>query len=81
MAFNVQRWAKKLYDEERSGRSSVVSDDLQNERRRFTISELSREFPQISRTVLYQIIRYRLGYHKFWQDGFRKCSQVHTKGG
>jgi hypothetical protein len=49
---------------------SEVSDDLaqsvvQNcERRRFKISELSYEFPQIPRTVLYDIIRIRLGYHK-----------------
>jgi hypothetical protein len=63
---------KNFHDEERSGRPSVVSDDLvQNidqkicERRRFTISELSCEFANISRTVLYAIITDRLGYHKF----------------
>jgi hypothetical protein len=45
------------------GRPSVVSDDLAqsvdqeiSERRRFTISELSCEFPQIPHTVLYDII-------------------------
>jgi hypothetical protein len=45
------------------GWPSVVSDDLvqsvdQNvcERQRFTISEFSCEFPQISRTLLYEII-------------------------
>jgi hypothetical protein len=44
------------------GRSSVVSDDLVQsvdqeicERRRFIISELSCEFPQISSNVLYDI--------------------------
>jgi hypothetical protein len=43
--------------------SSVVSDDLVesfdqkiSERWCFTISELSREFPRISRTVLYEMI-------------------------
>jgi hypothetical protein len=35
------------------------------ERRHFTISELLYEFPQISLTVLYEIITVRLGYHKF----------------
>jgi hypothetical protein len=47
-------------DEERSGRSSIVTGDLVQsvdhkmcERRRFTISEVSFEFPQISLTVLY----------------------------
>jgi hypothetical protein len=44
----------------------VVSDDLfQSERRRFTISELSCEFPQISRNLLYEIITVRLCCRKF----------------
>jgi hypothetical protein len=53
------------------GWPSVVSDLVQIvdqkicDRRRFTISELSREFPQISYTVLYEIIIVRLGYDKF----------------
>jgi hypothetical protein len=53
-------------------RPSVVSDDLFKsvgqkicERRHFTFSELSSEIPQILRTVLYDIITVRLGYHKF----------------
>jgi hypothetical protein len=60
-----------VHDEERSGRPSVVSDDVHSvdqkscERRRFTVSELSYEFPHISRTVLYEIIADRLGCHKF----------------
>jgi hypothetical protein len=43
------------------------------ERRCFTISELSYEFPQISHTVLYEFIT------SFVQDGFRKCLLVPTK--
>jgi hypothetical protein len=61
-----------VHDEERSGRPCVVSDDLIQsvdqkicERRRLTISELSCEYPQISPTLLYEIITVRLGYHKF----------------
>jgi hypothetical protein len=61
-----------VHDEERSGRPSVMSDDLVQsvdqkicERQRLTISELPREFPHISRTVLYEIITDRLGYHNF----------------
>jgi hypothetical protein len=61
-----------VHDEEQSGWPSVVSDDLLQsvgrkicERWRFTISELTREFPQISHTV-YEIITVRLGCHKFW---------------
>jgi hypothetical protein len=71
-----------VHDEERSGLPSVVSDDLVQsvdqkicERRWFTISELSCEFPQISRTFLYEIITIRLGYHKFCA----RCSWVCTK--
>jgi len=47
----------------RSGRPSLVNDDLVrkvNERvrgdRRFTVSDLSLHFPQISRAVLYDIV-------------------------
>jgi transposase len=61
----------KVHDEERSGRPSAVSDDLAQgidqkicERWHFTVSELSFEFQHISRTVLYEIITYMLGYHK-----------------
>jgi hypothetical protein len=65
------KWTN-VHDEGQSGRPSVVSDDFfQNidkkncERWRFTISELSYEFPQISRTLLYEIIIVRRGNHKF----------------
>jgi hypothetical protein len=60
-----------VHDEERSGQPSVVIDRVQSvdqnicERRRFTVSEVSCEFPQISCTILYEIITVRLGYHKF----------------
>jgi len=52
-----------VHDEARSGRPSLTYDDLVrkvNERvrgdRRFTISDLSLHFPQISRTLLYDIV-------------------------
>jgi len=54
--FNERR--ENVHDEARSGRPSLVNDDLVrkvNERvcddRRFTISDLSLHFPQISRTL------------------------------
>jgi hypothetical protein len=54
---------RNVHDKEGSGLPSVVSDNLVEsvdqkicERRRFTISELSGEFPQISHTALYEII-------------------------
>jgi hypothetical protein len=75
----VRQWCRmfkdertNVHDEERSGRPSVVSDDLVQsvdqkicERHCFTSSELSCEFPHIWRTVLYEIITDRLEYHKF----------------
>jgi len=59
--FNEGR--ENVHDEARSGRPSLVNDDLLrkvNERvrdnRRFTISDLSLHFPQISRTLLYDTV-------------------------
>ena len=66
----VRKWVRmfnegreNVHDEARSGRSSLVNDDLMrkvNERvrddRRFTISDLSVHIPQISRTLLYDIV-------------------------
>jgi hypothetical protein len=81
---NVRQWCIMLKDgltmltmkSELVGCPSVVSDDLVQsvdqticERGRFTFSEHSREFPQISRTVLYEIIAVTLGYHKFCRMG------------
>jgi len=66
----VRKWVRmfserreNVHDEARRGRPSLDSDDLVrkvNERvrddRRFTISGLSLHFPQISRTLLYDIV-------------------------
>jgi len=66
----VRKWVRmfhegreNVHDEARSGRPVLVNDDLVrkvNERvhddRRFTISDLSLHFPQISRTLLYDIV-------------------------
>ena len=71
----VRKWVRmfnegreNMYGEARSGRPYLVNDDLVrkvNERvrddRRFTISDLSLHFPQISRTLLYDIISSNLG--------------------
>jgi len=58
--FNEGR--ENVHDEARSGRPSLVNDDLVrnvNERvsddRRFTISDLSLHFSQISNSLLYEI--------------------------
>ena len=64
---SVREWCRKfrdgrtdVHDEGGQGRHSTVTDELVQKvdqcvraNRRFTISELSEEFPQISRTNLY----------------------------
>ena len=67
----------KTRERARSGRPSLVSDGLVrkvNERvgddRCFTISDLSLNFPQISRTLLYDIFSSHLGYR--WPHSTRR---------
>jgi len=64
--FNEGR--ENMHDGAQSGRPSLVNDDLVskvNERvrddRRFTISDLSLHFPQISRTLLHDTVSSHLG--------------------
>jgi len=67
--FNEER--ENVHDEAQSGRPSLVNDDFVhkvNERvrddRRFTISDLSLHFPQISRTLFYDIVSSHLGHRR-----------------
>jgi hypothetical protein len=74
----VRKWVRQfnegrenVHDEARSGRPSVVNDDLVcavdskvHKDRQFTILSLSLHFPQISRTILYEIVSDRLNYRK-----------------
>jgi len=60
-----------VHDEERSVRPSVITDDLMEKlnttirgNSRFTFSEQSLEFPQVSRSVIYDIVSEKLGYKK-----------------
>jgi len=72
----VRKWVRmfnegreNVHDEVRSGRPSLVNDgfvrkvnESVRDDRRFTISDLSLHFPQISRTVLYDTVSSHLGY-------------------
>ncbi|GBL72066.1 hypothetical protein AVEN_115080-1 [Araneus ventricosus] len=72
----IRKWVRQfndgrtnVHDEARSGRPSVVNDDLVTkanekirENRRFTKRMLFDEFPQISKTVLHEIVTNRLNY-------------------
>ncbi|GBN60837.1 hypothetical protein AVEN_202161-1 [Araneus ventricosus] len=64
----VRKWVtdfkagrEKVHDDSRSGRPSVITDDMVAsveakilENRRFTISTLSNDSPEVSRSVLYK---------------------------
>jgi len=74
----VQRWGRlfnevreNVHDGPRSGRPFVVNEDLvhavegkNRENRRFTILSLSLHFPQISCSLLHEIVSNKL---KFWR--------------
>jgi hypothetical protein len=90
----VRQWCRRfkdvqtnVHDEDWSGRPVICSKWWSCskcwpkicERWHFTILELLCEFPQISCTVLYEIITLRLGYHKFYARWFWKCSWACTK--
>ncbi|GBN72198.1 hypothetical protein AVEN_26997-1 [Araneus ventricosus] len=74
----VRKWVRQfndgrtnVRDEARSGRPSVVNDGLVakvnekiRENKRFTIRMLFGEFPQISKTVLHEIVTNRLNYRE-----------------
>src|SRR5215469_14839526 len=74
----VRKWVQifnegreNVHDEAQSGCPSLVNDDLVRKVKervrddgRFTISDLSLHFPQISRAVLYDIVSSHLGYRK-----------------
>ncbi|GBO34485.1 hypothetical protein AVEN_95017-1 [Araneus ventricosus] len=79
----VSKWVRQFndgrtnaHDEARSGRPSVVNDGLVakvnekiRENRRSTIRKLFDEFPQISKTVLHEIVTNRLNYRKLCSLG------------
>nr|XP_060640821.1 protein FAM32A isoform X1 [Anolis sagrei ordinatus] len=74
----VRKWVRQfkdgrdnVHDEDRSGRPSLITDDLVasveariRENRRFTITGLSNEFPDVSRSVLYNIVSGHLKFRK-----------------
>jgi len=80
----VRKWVRmfsegreNVHDEARSGRPFLVNDDLVHkvnnrvrDDRRFTISDLSLHFPQISRILLYDIVSSHLGYR--WPHSMRR---------
>jgi transposase len=95
---NVRKWCRlfiegrtNVHDEERSGRPSLVTDDLRKdvnatieEHRRFTISELHEQFPVVSRSLIQEIVTEHIHYKKLHQMGAKNvegCPQGETRGG
>lgn len=74
----VRRWVRQfnegrdqVHDEERCGRPSLVTDELVHaieeklkQNRKFTISALAMEFPQISRSLIHEIVNEKLKFRK-----------------
>ncbi|GFS63282.1 mariner Mos1 transposase [Trichonephila clavipes] len=76
----VRKWVGKfkdgqtnVHDEERSGRPSLITDDLMQaveakirENRRFTITLLLMEFLDVSRSVVYKVVTEGLNFKKLY---------------
>ena len=91
----VRKWVRmfnevreNVHDEARSGLPSLVNDDLVrkvNERvrddRPFTVSALSLHFPQISRTLLYDIVSSHFGRKAaaFYEEGIHRLVPRYDK--
>jgi len=74
---NVKKWCREfsegrtdVHDEQRSGRPSLISDDLLQEieevraNRRVTIRELHHIIPKASNTTIHEAVTEKLGYRK-----------------
>ena len=87
-AASVRKWCTKfrngrtdVHDAERSGRPSVITDALKQkvnrifrENRHFTISEVYEQCPELSRTVVYEIVTEHLRYRKICARWSRRLS-------
>jgi len=77
---NVTKWCREfsegrtdVHDEQRSGRPSLITDDLLQEiegeipaNRRVAIKELHHIIPEVSKTTIHETVTERLGYRKLW---------------
>jgi len=84
---NVTKWCREfsegrtdVHDEQRSGRQSLISDDLLQEtegevraNRRVTLRELHHFIPEMSKTTIHEAVTEKLGYRKLWHAGCPKC--------
>ena len=87
-AASVRKWCTKcrigrtdVHDAERSGRPSVITDALKQklkciirENRHFTIREVYEQCPEVSRTIVYEIVTEHLQYRKICARWARRLS-------
>jgi hypothetical protein len=89
---NVTKWCCEfsegrtdVHNEQRSGRPSLNSDDLQKiegeipANRRGAIRELHHIIPQVSRTIIHEAATEKLGYRKLWTRLVPKMLTDHHK--
>ena len=83
--FNVGR--ENVHDDPWSGRPFVVKEDLVHaveekirENRRFTITPLSQHFPQISRSLLHEIVSNKFKFRKLCAGWVLKMLTKNTNG-
>ena len=84
---NVTKWCNEfskgrtdVHDEQRSGRSSLISYDLFQEiegeiraNRPMTIRELHHIIPEVSKTIIHEAVMENLGYKNCVHAGCPKC--------
>ena len=77
---NVTKWCREfselrtdVHDEQRSGRLSLISDDILRKiegeiraNQRMTIRQLHRVVPEVSKTTIHEPVTEKLGYRKLW---------------
>ena len=75
-----------VHDAERLGRPSVITDALKHklnriirENRHFTISEVYEQYPEVSRSVVYEIVTEHLQYRKICARWARRPSGTRRK--
>jgi len=86
-AASVRKWCTMfrngrtdVHDAERSGRPSVIRrieakvNRIIREKRHFTISEVYEQCPEVSRTVVYEIVTEHLQYRKICAHWSRRPS-------
>ena len=91
-AADVRKWCTMfangrtdVHDAQRSGRPSVITDALKQkvnriirENRRFAISEVYEQYPEVSRTIVYEIVTEHLQYRNICARWLLRMRRRHS---